>query len=201
MMGVIGRSGVGPMSGDEHLEVFADPSESLAEVLAPRKMPAQRPGKSKQDYATPLNFIKACEVKFGKIVIDLAATKENRVCSAYFGPDHHNSLLRDSFEVDWRKYLSRTGIAWLNPPFGDIGPWAERCSVTKLLSRQRILFLVPASVGSEWFAKSVFKKSGVYAVRPRLSFDGKDPYPKDCCLCVYGEKPGFKLWRYIDDLR
>lgn len=32
--------------------------------------------------------------------------------------------------------------------------------------------------------------------RPRLSFDGKNPYPKDLGLIVYGEKPGYETWRW-----
>ena len=38
-----------------------------------RTMPAQVPGKSKQDYGTPIELIRAVEAKFGRLAFDLAA--------------------------------------------------------------------------------------------------------------------------------
>jgi hypothetical protein len=35
--------------------------------MSKRKMPEQKPGRSKQDYGTPWDFIKAVEARFGKL--------------------------------------------------------------------------------------------------------------------------------------
>lgn len=61
-----------------------------------------------------------------------------------------------------------------------------------------IALLVPASVGSYWFSNHVYPHALVLAFRPRLSFDGKHPFPKDLILCLYSPEiePGFQPWRW-----
>jgi len=139
-------------------------------------------GASKQDYATPKEFIEAVEKRYGKLVFDLAAHTDNHVTPAWFGP---GGLAEDSLAVNWYDACP-AGNLWLNPPFDNIAPWAEKCALDRRQD-QRILFLVPASVGSNWFANHVYGHAQVVFVRPRLSFDGKNPYPKDCMLCAYGD--------------
>ena len=155
-----------------------------------RTMPAQKPGKSKQDYATPWAFIRALEARFGqtdgnnrpgKIELDLAATKDNAKAPLLIDTEQDSLAPRtrwDSFDVK---------LAFLNPPFGSIAPWAKKCAETE---RLRILFLVPASVGSNWWAQHVHGAADlVLFIRPRLSFDGKNSFPKDCALAVYNLRP------------
>jgi len=157
-------------------------------------------GQSKQDYATPRKFLDAVQRRFGTIVFDLAAHADNCVVPGYFGP---GGILQDALspECVWQRCPS--GSLWLNPPFDTIAPWARKCAevggFTQSRCRsvgQRILFLVPASVGSEWFAQYVDGEALVVFLRPRLSFDGKNPYPKDCMLCVFGAQPGYECWRW-----
>lgn len=143
-----------------------------------RTMPAQKPGKSKQDYATPWPFIRALEARFGKIELDLAATKDNTKAPLWITPE------QDSLSMDWNApNFTSARLAFLNPPFGSIAPWARKCAEAE---RLRILFLVPASVGSNWWAQHVHGQADlVLFVRPRLSFDGKNSFPKDCAVAVY----------------
>lgn len=168
-----------------------------------RKMPAQKPGKSRQDYATPRAFLDAIKEKFSvkAWAWDLAANKSNEVTGAnlYFGPDRSEHF-RDSLAQDWTKFA---GDLWLNPPFADIAPWAEKCAASASWAKigvvpcgRRIFFLVPAAVGSNWFANYVDGKALVVFPSPRLSFDGKNSYPKDVLLALYGEKPGYACWRW-----
>jgi phage N-6-adenine-methyltransferase len=142
-----------------------------------RKMPEQKPGRSKQDYSTDPAFIAAVVKRFGKLDFDLAAHDDgsNAQASRWFGPS------TDSLKQDWSKLR---GTLWLNPPFGRIEPWAKKCAETKLLFA-RILFLVPAAVGSNWYAKCVHEKALVFFLNGRLCFDGKNGYPKDCLLSLY----------------
>ena len=77
----------------------------------------------------------------------------------------------------------------------NIEPWAKKCA-DECRKGARVAFLVPASIGSVWFAKHVWGVARVMALRPRMSFDGKNPYPKDMMLCMYGAPPGFELWRW-----
>jgi hypothetical protein len=183
------------------------------EVRNPRGriMPAQKPGKSFQAYATPRDFLDAVKSKFGVKVWawDLAATVENAVAEHFFGdPDLSRVSIRcdalDSLKQDWTRLR---GDLWLNCPYADIEPWAEKCATSAAWPKQllvqtahpfarRIFLLVPASVGSNWWADHVHERARVIFPRPRLSFDGVAPYPKDLGLILYGEKPGYETWRW-----
>lgn len=151
--------------------------------------PIQKPGRSKQDYGTPWAFVRACGHRFGMPSWDLAASAENRKAPA------HWDEAADSLKQDWTRC---EGTLWLNPPFGDIEPWAEKCALTSSRRRGFILLLTPASVGSNWFARHVLGKAVVLGLSPRLTFEGTTaPYPKDLMLSVYGfGLHGFDQWRW-----
>jgi phage N-6-adenine-methyltransferase len=149
----------------------------------------QKPGRSRQDYGTPLDFINAVEASWGPLSLDLAASDENHKAPVWITPE------QDSFSYDWS--VAGCRLMWLNPPYSDIAPWAAKCAATKLVRGSRIFLLVPASVGSNWYADHVHGKAHVLALSPRLTFEGcADPYPKDLLLAVYGEAPGFDVWRW-----
>jgi phage N-6-adenine-methyltransferase len=149
--------------------------------------PRQKPGKSRQDYETPADFLKAVVERFGPLAWDLAATRANAKAPSYFTPED------DSLKKDWGRLQ---GTLFLNPPFADISPWAEKCANTR--DRKGFtLLLTPASVDSEWFDKHVDDKAVVLFLAPRLSFDGKDPYPKGLMLSVFGfGLSGQRRWRW-----
>ncbi len=184
-------------------------------------MPQHNRWHSRQDYATPRIFIDAVVERFGPIAFDLAAHAGNHQVPSYYGPG--SPLGEDSLAQDWTKLR---GNLWLNPPYDDIAPWAAKCAASRGVRWQdrRILFLVPASVGSVWFDESVHGHALVLGLVGRLTFvgtprveigtpslpgfdldvtlhvvdaDGKDdPYPKDLILAVYSEPPAFDTWRW-----
>jgi len=152
-------------------------------------MPAQKPGRSRQDYATPPEFIAAVKQRLGieSFVIDLAASADNTKAPLYF--DEEN----DSLAQDWTTY-AWDEWCWLNPPFANIAPWAEKCKEAAIAG-VRIAFLVPAAVGSNWFRDYVDGWAHVLMLNGRISFDGEGPYPKDCILCLYGPMhQGYSVW-------
>ena len=133
-------------------------------------------GKSKQDYETPPEFIAAVVKRFGPLAWDLAATEANAKAPAWYG------IEQDSLKMPWWEL---EGNKWLNPPFDDITPWAQRCSLAlhnrrkwRMSPEPLIMLLTPASIGSNWFRDWVFGRALVLALNGRLSFDGKNPYPK-----------------------
>jgi len=154
-------------------------------------MPAQKPGKSKQDYSTPQELIDAIERRLGPFQFDLAASYLNTKAPRFISLDKEE----DSLKVDW----PIGELCWLNPPFADIEPWVKKCRITSELG-SKIVMLAPASVGSNWFAEEVWGHAGVVALRPRITFEGcKDPYPKDCMLLLWGigwPSFGFGLWKW-----
>jgi DNA (cytosine-5)-methyltransferase 1 len=126
--------------------------------------------------------------RFGPLVFDLAATAENAKAPVFL-TEAENALSQP-----WTGFI---GNGWLNPPFNDIAPWAERCALYGCPERH-ILLLVPASVDSNWYANHVHRQAFVLALNPRLKFVGAtDPYPKSLMLAVYGlGVHGFDVWRW-----
>ena len=166
-----------------------------------RSMPAQKPGKSEQVVATPWELIDAVEKRFKRLCFDLAATHGNvKVRFPSRGKTIDQSYFnrgQDSLSQEWFRLK---GNLWLNPPFGDIAPWAKKCAATGLSNHGlAVLFLIPASVGSNWWAEHVDKKADVYFLSPRVTFVGhSSSYPKDLALCRYhrGTKGLYECWRW-----
>lgn len=152
-------------------------------------------GQSKQNYATPPDFIAAVTKRFGPLNFDLAAEESNRKHENFF------SIRDNSLVQEWHKI---PGNLWLNPPFDNIGPWAQKCASEAVLGAT-ILFLVPASVGSNWFRDFVYERCAVLFLNGRIHFDPANPtwgYPKDCLLGCYSPKfrprsgHAFDIWTW-----
>lgn len=152
--------------------------------------------RSRQDYVTPWPFIFAVERRFGWLDIDLAATKRNRRCKNYI------SRRQDSLKVPWVWH----GNAWLNPPYCHIDPWVQKCACTRLNQKSNLIVLLPASIGSVWFRRWVFRKAAILSIG-RLAFSrGKYQSMRDLMLCIYshndclGLQTSFYLWDWKGDL-
>jgi phage N-6-adenine-methyltransferase len=144
--------------------------------------------RSDQDVETPEDFMRAVVRRFGPIAVDLAATVDNAKARRFLTPQDN------ALEVAWSLF---DGNLWLNPPFGDISPWATHCRAWTDAHHKfdRILMLVPASVGSKWFAKHVHGQAMVLALTGRLTFVGHThPFPKDLILVEWGRFVGFDCW-------
>lgn len=147
---------------------------------------------SKQDYGTPQPLVDALGRLFCLPVdIDLAATSENTKAPLFITPEE------DSLTVPWFERFGKR-LCFLNPPFSDIEPWAEKCFCE---SRRglRILFLTPASVDSNWWDAHVHHVAKVLFIQPRIKFVGaKDPYPKPCTVSCFGlDLPDwYQPWRW-----
>lgn len=146
-------------------------------------------GQSRQDFGTPDDFFLVVRKRFGHIAWDLAASAENTKAFEWFNEEV------DSLKQPWAD-LERNWL-WLNPPFSQIRPWAKKC-YEESEKGAKILFLVPAAVGSNWFAEFVHRKAVVFFLSPRLCFDGKNPYPKDIILIAYNKiiQPDYETWRW-----
>lgn len=149
---------------------------------------ANHRGESKQDYATPPEFMRAVNARFGPHSFDLAAHAANTKHARYF-TEADNSLIQDWHKID--------GLLWLNPPFDPIAPWAAKCHA-EAEKGARIAFLVPASVGSNWYRDNIHDQHRVLFLNGRICFDGKNGFPKDCMLVLFGDVPDFEVWRWKD---
>lgn len=157
------------------------------------KMPVQKPGKSIQNYGTPWELIHAVEARFGPIAVDLAAEPHNAKAPTYI------TEKEDTFTVAWASRFGRKQC-WLNPVFGKIPAYAEKCAAEgRRMKTGRIFLLTPASVGSNWFVEHVKPHAYVLELHGRITFVGeKDAYPKDCILSVFGggTLPGRDTWKW-----
>lgn len=103
-----------------------------------------------------------------QFVLDAAATKTDKLCPHYFGPDHSDPKLRNALTVDWADHigslyqivgiLSRCAI-FVNPPFSrehkmPIEPWLE-----KAWSESRkgctVVGVIPYSPQTIWWRRYV----------------------------------------------
>lgn len=150
--------------------------------------PTIKRGKSKQNIATPWHFIQAVEKKVGeKFAFDLAAERHTAKAPKFFTKED------DAFNHVWSII---PGLIWLNPEFNNISQWALRCWYASM-EQARIIMLVPASVGSNWFRDYVYRKCRVIFLNGRITFLGHTiQFPKDLMLCCYGFPKGFEIWKW-----
>jgi phage N-6-adenine-methyltransferase len=158
-------------------------------------MPAQNPATSEQSVQTPPDFMAAVSGLWGPMVFDLSADIFNTQSPAFFDKED------DALKQDWTLL---NGNLWLNCEYAQIDPFARKAAETAPYGQtdRRIFLLVPAAVGTNWYADHVHDKARVLFLRPRLTFVGhKHPYPKDLMLALYGEQPGCECWRWKQSTR
>lgn len=139
-----------------------------------------------QATGTPWEFIHALGARFGTPVdFDLAASPANAKAPSFF-TEEDDALLQV-----WRvlqqgdKSQTYAKLAYLNPPFSNIRPWARKVAECSHLSRWTVM-LVPHSASSRWYLEELVGRVHIDAI-PRLRFEGHDTiYPKDLCLVVAG---------------
>lgn len=155
--------------------------------------PAQKPGRSKQDYGTPPEFLEAVRKRLDIVFFDcdLAASYENAVAAMYYTAAE-NALLQS--------WVCGGGWNWLNPPFTDIGSWANKANISSTLFGAKTAMLVPAAVGANWWRDYVHEQASVLFLNGRLTFVGcADPYPKDCALLLYApnlDELNYDIWTW-----
>jgi hypothetical protein len=163
---------------------------------------------SKQDYKTPKNLIEACEARFGKITVDLAADAHNRVCKAYFcAPetlDNSDGLIGvDSLAYDWAPMTVDCGdFLFSNPPFRKIPEFSSRFKEESVKGAKGLL-LIPDDATKAYMG-NVIGHADVYRLVGRVPFkvneDGtKESFPKDCCVAHYypgNDRPKYVYWNW-----
>lgn len=166
-------------------------------------MPIQKPGKSKQNYQTPIELLNAVRkrLQIADFVCDLAADEQNAVCNQFIDEE------QDSLVMDWPQ--TDGGWCWLNPPYSDIEPWVAKAKNASHNGTQTVM-LVPASVGSNWWREYVEPWAYQSFLNGRLCFipDWKEQgfkspplYPKDCAILLYSTWGflGHDIWSWKNE--
>jgi phage N-6-adenine-methyltransferase len=140
-----------------------------------KEMPTQGADLKQGVYRTDPAFMAVIKEKY-RIIGDLAASADNAQAYLYL------TEAEDALSVDWKEWYEfcvgdeGEGWLWLNPPYDNIGKWAAKCAMAAA-DGVKILFLVPAGVGSNWYAKYVEDFACVDLLNGRLVFEFL--YPED----------------------
>ena len=170
-----------------------------------RRSPRQKPGLSEQSVGTPPEFIRAACSKLWipRFNWDLAADAQNTKCQGRFFSESDNAFVQDWSRIDPDPITFQCALwNWLNPPFSDITPWAEKC-VEEASRGAHIALLVPSSTGANWWNDYVHGYGYVLALRSRIQFLGHTHgYPKDLALILYTPTGfnGYDLWDWRAEL-
>jgi DNA (cytosine-5)-methyltransferase 1 len=164
--------------------------------------PTQKPGRSKQNYATPATFIAAVGRRFriSAFYRDLAAEPLTAKADRFYTAED-NALVQPWGRDDGESMWVTGDWNWLNPPYADIEPWVRRAFQESVRCNAQTLVLIPASVGANYWRDWVDGKARVLLLNGRLAFIPEQPkawYPKDCALLVYGQSvpPGYEVWSW-----
>ncbi len=183
----------GEVGNQDKLTVELDWGEfKLVGNLDNPRVPRQKRGKSRQDYETPRSLLDPIEKRFGKITIDLSARNDNAKAPNWITPEE------DSLKTDWAPRIGLNGLAWLNPPFGKIGPWAKRCAEYGQVG-YKILFLTPLTTAN-WCTEWIKPYARILGLSPRVTFVGESQgYIKDLQIACFGfGATGFEYWNYLE---
>lgn len=134
---------------------------------------------------------------FGTPTVDLAASAADALCPVYVTKEQ-NSL---GSHTSWTKLIGE-GTGWLNPPPGDITPWAAKCAAAGVWGT-KVLLLAQGCIDAPWFWDYVWQHADIYVLQPRMNYEGF-PYP--LLLCHYGTTADvggpkiFSWWKWARDI-
>ena len=112
--------------------------------------------------------------RFGPFDLDAAADDDNHLCERY-------NTVADG-NPSRAKWLGRV---WVNPPFGDIGPWVKKAAAHS----ETVVMLTLANISSPWFLAAV-RHAGLFLPNRRIHFwhPGRPPGSpdRDTAIFVFG---------------
>ncbi len=139
-------------------------------------IPAVMSGPGKTDlHATPPEFFRKMERRYGPFDLDVCALPENAKCARYFTPE------QDGLKHPWR------GRCWCNPPYGKtVGQWVRKAWESSLQGATVVL-LLPARTDTRWWHEYVTAyATKVRFVRGRLTFgSAAHPAPFPSAVVVF----------------
>ena len=147
--------------------------------------------------STPPEFISYIENKFGKIGLDVAANKVNKICENYYTIED-NGLMQS--------WYTRQGIVWCNPPYSNQTPWVHKALEEYHKGANTIVMLLKSDTSTKLF-KEIFefcsdsreKGRSLVFLQPRISFIdhndlGRKTAAKFPNMLFILYKPGTYLW-------
>ena len=132
----------------------------------------QYEGHGYDDWQTPPHVIEALEDEFGQMFDP---------CPANYDGSY------DGLKIAWHEEK----VNFVNPPYGDMKKWVEKCHDEWVLGKTVIL-LIPPRTCSSYFHQWIYQKAELRFIKGRLKFiDGRNPEAKPMgapfpsMLCVF----------------
>jgi|TARA_R110002110_G_scaffold255963_3_gene471836 phage N-6-adenine-methyltransferase len=123
---------------------------------------------SKVDFRTPAYIFEGAQNLFDVTFnLDVAASEENALCSAFF-TEEGNAL-----ERSWGIHRAGSHV-WCNPPYNKIGPWVNH-AIDQLRNNdacESVTFLVPASTCTYWFEDLWMVANKIVFLSGRMKWEG-----------------------------
>lgn len=132
-------------------------------------------GREQDERPTPQDFFDALHAEFG-FTLDAAAGPDNHKCPEYF------TVEDDGLMQEWR------GVVWCNPPYSEVGLWAEKAAREAMKGVTSVL-LLPVATDTKYFHEWILPYAEIRWVKGRIKFVGqKDCAPFASMVCVYRPK-------------
>ena len=152
-------------------------------------------GDRRPDWETPTVLFREIERRYahgGAFTVDVCAAAHNAKCERFLTEE------QDCLKTPWGEVASGE-VAWLQPPFDDIGPFVARA--VEQLDQHRIdqcVAFIPARSDRRWWHEIVLRRGVLIPVQGRCSFvtpPGWEPsqgsmLSKRGFLEAHGGKPG-----------
>jgi phage N-6-adenine-methyltransferase len=123
---------------------------------------------ARSDWRTPPRLFAALDAEF-HFTVDVCATRENRLCERYIGPDHHDARFCDALLGKW----GFAETCFMNPPYSrdegiDIAPFIAKAYDEAELNT--VVALVPARTDTRWWHAYVMRADEVRLIPHRIRF-------------------------------
>ncbi len=112
--------------------------------MSSEQQASQTPADERDEWQTP-PYLRRWALELWAPEVDLAATRENRVCHRYLSLQERV----DSLAMRWGDLAGRPRTGWLNPPYSDPKPWICKAIEEALASPFTTVMLLPSPRGDQ----------------------------------------------------
>ncbi len=160
------------------------------------KMTAGMMSSDRQDWETPMFFVKLIEKKMNqKFTLDACAYDHTAKAPRWFTEED------DGLDQDW------TGTVWMNPPYGGALPkWLEYAFNQSQIHNSKVVCLIPARTDTAWF-HDIATLGHIIFLRGRIKFEqqgektGSPAFPSMLVIFDgHNNEPRFSTWEWKNEL-
>ena len=130
--------------------------------------------KKSDEWASPQRLVEILRKVF-KISLDVCSTDFNKICERHF------TKLLDGLKQSWARE-----VAFMNPPYSEIGVWMRKAYESALNEGATVVCLVPARTDTKWWHEFVMQGNNqIVFLKGRLKFgNSKNSAPFPSVLIV-----------------